>query len=317
MDRFGIYALVAVTLLVGGCGSTDVHQDVGVRHTPSASNDAKAIQKQPGGVQSEAQSVGTVLPKKTIDHVVVVIEENRSYGQIIGNSLASYINELAGQGALFTASHGTGHPSQPNYIALFSGTNQGITSDSCPNSLTAPNLATALNAKGLTFGGYAEDMPSVGFQGCSWHRYARKHAPWVNFTNVPSRFQMPFSQFPSDFRLLPTVSFVIPNLDHDMHDGTVQQADQWLRQHLDSYVHWAKTHNSLLIVTWDEDDFSQRNRIPTMFVGPMIRKGTYGQNINHYNVLRTIEDMFWIKRLGNSAEVAPVANIWKGTFNEK
>ena len=59
------------------------------------------------------------------DHVVIVIEENHSYSEIIGSSAAPYINSLAAQGALFTQSHATTHPSQPNYLHLFSGSNQG------------------------------------------------------------------------------------------------------------------------------------------------------------------------------------------------
>nr|WP_264176014.1 alkaline phosphatase family protein [Effusibacillus dendaii] len=124
------------------------------------------------------------------------------------------------------------HPSQPNYLDLFSGSNQGVTDDSCPHPFSAPNLAAELIQAKLTFGGYSEDLPTVGFTGCSSPNtrhptYARKHNPWVNFTNVPTDVNMPFTNFPKDFSHLPTVSFVIPNLDHDMHDGTIKQADNF------------------------------------------------------------------------------------------
>src|SRR5436853_945222 len=78
------------------------------------------------------------------DHVVVVMEENHSYSEIIGSSAAPYINGLASQGALFTDSYGVEHPSQPNYLDLFSGSNQGITDDSCPHTFSAPNLGSEL-----------------------------------------------------------------------------------------------------------------------------------------------------------------------------
>jgi acid phosphatase len=128
--------------------------------------------------------VGTVpLPAQTgvprPDHVVMVIEENHAYDEIMGNTAAPYINSLARQGALFTASFGVSHPSQPNYLALFSGSTQGITDDGCPDSFTGSNLASELIAAGLTFGGYSEDMPSVGYTGCEYLAYARKHNPWV------------------------------------------------------------------------------------------------------------------------------------------
>ena len=58
--------------------------------------------------------------------------------------------------------------------------------------------------------------------------------PWANFTNVPAANSLPFSAFNnrSDYASLPTVSFVIPNLDNDMHDGTIAQADTWLYNNL-------------------------------------------------------------------------------------
>lgn len=74
------------------------------------------------------------------DHVVIVIEENHSYSEIIGSPAAPYINSLAAQGALFTQSYAITHPSQPNYLDLFSGFNQGVTNDSCPHYFTTDNL---------------------------------------------------------------------------------------------------------------------------------------------------------------------------------
>ena len=115
------------------------------------------------------------------DHVVMVIEENHSYSQIIDSPDAPYINRLAAQGALFTESFGITHPSQPNYLALFSGSTQGITDNSCPHTFTTPNLGHNLLAAGLTFAGYSEDLPSVGSIVCSEGHYARKHNPWVNW----------------------------------------------------------------------------------------------------------------------------------------
>src|SRR5436305_75805 len=76
------------------------------------------------------------------DHVVVVIEENHSYSEIIGSAAAPYINGLANQGALFTASYAVEHPSQPNYLDLFSGGNQGVTDDSCPHTFSTQNLGS-------------------------------------------------------------------------------------------------------------------------------------------------------------------------------
>ncbi|WP_246009338.1 alkaline phosphatase family protein [Brevibacillus fluminis] len=265
-------------------------------------------------VTSTPSAIAGSTPKPkpaNVEHVVILVEENHSFGQIIGKNAAPYLNSLVKEGALFSNSFGIRHPSQPNYLALFSGSAQNVKDDSCPHSFSTPNLATELMGAHLSFGGYSEDMPKVGFTGCSSKGYGRKHNPWVNFTNVPAGVNMPLTSLPSDFAKLPTVSFIIPNHMDDMHDGTVAQADQWLKQHIDPYVTWAKKHNSLLIVTWDEDDFSPKNHIPTLFVGPMVKPGTYSETINHYNVLRTIEDMYHLGHLGESAKANPIKDVWK------
>jgi phosphatidylinositol-3-phosphatase len=243
-------------------------------------------------------------------HVVIVIEENHSSSQIIGSSSAPYINSLAAQGALFSNSHAVTHPSQPNYLALFSGSTQGISSDSCPHTFSAANLGSELIGAGRTFTGFSESMPSDGFTGCTSGEYARKHNPWVDFSNVPSTDNRVFSEFPSDFASLPAVSVVVPNLLDDMHDGTVAQGDSWLRSHIDAYAQWAKTNNSLLIVTWDENDGSSGNQIPTIIEGSDVVPGTYSENINHYNVLRTVEDFYGLAHAGKSATATPITDIF-------
>jgi phosphatidylinositol-3-phosphatase len=243
-------------------------------------------------------ATSTTLPKYS--HVVVVMEENHSYSDIIGNtSQAPYFNTLAGEGALMTSSYGVTHPSEPNYMALFSGSTDGLTADSCPvTSTSTANLGSELLAAGDTFKGYAEGLPSSGSTVCTSGEYARKHAPWINFSAIPAADSLPFSAFPSssNYASLPTVSFVIPNLDDDMHDGTIAEADTWLQKNLDAYAQWAKTNNSLLIVTWDEDDGSQGNHIATIFVGQQVRPGRYTQPVTHYSVLATIEAAYALPR---------------------
>ena len=244
------------------------------------------------------------------DHVIIVMEENHASSQIIGSSDAPYINSLASQGALFTSSYAITHPSEPNYVALFSGSTHGLTDDSCPHTYSGPDLGGQLLTARFSFIGYAEDLPGVGSTVCTSSPYARKHAPWTNFKDVPGSDSQPFSSFPSDYSQLPTVSFVIPNLDNDMHDGSVQQGDTWLQQNLDGYVQWAKTHNSLLIVTWDEDDDTSVNQIPTIFVGANIKTGHYSEHITHYTVLRTLEAFYGLSPINNSANVNPITDIW-------
>ncbi len=257
------------------------------------------------------------LPKP--DHIVIVIEENHAFSQIIDSPVAPYLNALAQKGALLTNSYGVTHPSQPNYIALFAGTIDGVSKNTCPTSLTVPNLSSTLAQAGQTFIGYAEDLPAVGSVECVAGAYARKHNPWVNWQSSPintvsSGSNRPLTDFPTDFSTLPTVSMVVPNQQNDMHDGKdpdrIQRGDQWLQHHLERYVEWAQTHNSLLIITWDEDNGKSDNHIPTILVGPMVRPGRYGEPLDHYGLLRTITDMYGAQPVGLSRQAVPLTTIW-------
>jgi phosphatidylinositol-3-phosphatase len=245
-------------------------------------------------------------------HVVIVVEENRSEGNIIGSKSTPFINALAANGANMAQSFAETHPSEPNYLALFAGSTFGVTNDACPvNGGNTPNLASELLAAGYTFIGYAEGLPAVGSTACSAGKYARKHVPWANFANVPPANSQPFSAFPmGNYANLPTVSFVIPNNDDNMHDGSVAQGDAWLSRQLSGYANWAVANNSLLIVTWDEDDGGPRNQIPTVIYGAHVQPGTYNEPISHYSVLSTLEQMYGLPKTGNAANAAPIASIW-------
>jgi len=245
-------------------------------------------------------------------HVVIVVEENRSESNIIGSKSTPFINALAANGANMAQSFAEAHPSEPNYLALFAGSTFGLTKDACPvNGGNTPNLGSELLAAGYTFIGYAESLPAVGSTACSAGKYARKHVPWANFSNVPPANSLPFSAFPmGNYANLPTVSFVIPNNDDNMHDGSVAQGDAWLSQQLSGYANWAVANNSLLILTWDEDDGGPRNQIPTVIYGAHVQPGTYNEPISHYSVLSTLEQMYGLPKTGNAANAAPIATIW-------
>jgi len=273
------------------------------------------------------------------DHIVVVLEENKSYEQVIGNPAAPYINQvLRAEGANLTRMYAEEHESEGNYFWLFSGSNQGVGFiDVIPawwNNRTYPfrtsNLAQQLIEKGLTFRGYAEGLPGAGSTVGKAGRYARKHVPWVSFANIPQGSEpgtstnLPFADFPSDFSRLPTVAFVVPDLSNDMHDPAgqtdvaVKNGDDWLRKYIDPYYQWAKKNNSLLIVTFDESDnpgdqigytdpgspdVARRNRIPTIIAGARVRHGDYaeGKGVTHVNILRTIEAVYGLWASGTQS----------------
>jgi phosphatidylinositol-3-phosphatase len=247
-------------------------------------------------------------------HVVIVIFENHAYSQVIGSSSAPYLNQLANTGASFTQSFAVTHPSQPNYLALFSGSTQGITDDSCPHTFHTPNLATDLTGAGKTFAGYVDSLPSSGATVCSSGNYARKHAPWVNWPSVPASETRNFTSFPQtasgDFAALPTVSYVIPNLCNDMHNCSVATGDAWMSSHMNAYAQWAKANNSLLIATFDEDNGSHGNQIATIFYGAHVTTGKYSTHITHYSLLRTLEDAYGLPHDGAAASATPITDIW-------
>ena len=351
-------------------------------------------------------SAADTLTPPTPQKVVVVILENHDYQQIVGDTTnAPFLNSVISQGLLFTNAHGVDHPSQPNYLSLFSGSDQGVNSQNSastnpldlnfllaylkaaladpktppsqipvlqgqlalvqgalaagidPKAITgdafpspanfsslngnpvripfnSPNLGSVLLKAGKTFTEYVEGLKEAGaadeygyavvdtvnnpadpyFVG-----YAHRHDPASNWiSNTPSGNQLPryvvqdFSNFPSganDFAFLPNVSLIIPNTINDMHDGTVpfstRTGDRWCKQHLANYLAWAKTHNSILIITTDESDTDKTNRIMTLVAGDpnLVQAGTSDQYLSHFDLLRSIESMFSTEYTGFSSLV--------------
>jgi hypothetical protein len=251
----------------------------------------------------------TTVPQYS--HIVVVVEENHNYDEIIGNTVqAPFINSLAAGGALLANYTAITHPSQPNYFALYAGSTFGTTDDDA-HSEPDPTLATILQAAGRSFIGYLEH-PGTDFN----------HDPWVSFPEGrtvetgfgPATSYPTFgSMFPSgDYSSLPSVSFVIPSNFNDMHNGTIQTADSWLQTNLAAYAQWAVANNSLLVVTWDEnDDESGRpvehsNQIAAILYGAGVVPGTYTAAYNHYNMLSTILGAFGLTGPNNAATAAPI-----------
>jgi hypothetical protein len=240
--------------------------------------------------------------------VLVVIMENHSFDQVLSGPRAPWTAGLPA--AVLTDWHGIRHPSQPNYVGLFSGSTHGLSDDSCPHSYAGPSLASQLLASGLTFTGYSEGLPAVGSTVCQAGGYKRKHNPWVNFTDLPASVNQPLSALPSDLAQLPTVSIVVPDMCHDTHDCPVSTGDRWLAATIGPYARWAAGHDSLLMLTYDEDDDTAANHIPLLVVGPMVRPGRYAVWGDHYSLLRTLEDLYGLAPLGAAAGRRPLTGIW-------
>lgn len=252
----------------------------------------------------------------TTKWIQLVIFENESYDDVIGNPQAPYLTGLSKTWANMTNSHAITHPSQPNYLALFSGSTQGVTSDNCPVSFKVASLGSELLKAGVSFTGYAETMPRDGFEGCQAHPdhlpsgwlYMRKHVPWTDFTKVPRKdnvvYTKPLAQPPSRF------VWITPNMCNDMHDCSIGTGDKWASKNLSSLITWDQNNDGVLIVTFDENDGSPGNQIATILAGN-VNSGQFKQRITHYNVLRTIENVFGVKALGNAAAAAPIRGVIK------
>lgn len=266
-----------------------------------------------------------VIPQP--NKVVIVILENHAYHQIIDSSDAPYIDSLASVGALFSDYHGLGYPSQPNYIKLFSGSDQGIINDDFPIDsipFTTPNLASSLIDSGFTFKGYAESLDAPGRIIWSNGGYYFKHTPWPCWQGpdttqhqLPEEdsLNLPFSYFPSDYDSLPDLCFVIPNAYNNMHNGTdpqrIIQGDNWIKDNLGGYINWCQANNGLFILTFDEDNGTSQNQVPLIIYGPSVVPGIYPNYHDHYGLLCTIENMFSLAYIGNDSLAACIDECWQ------
>jgi phospholipase C len=213
------------------------------------------------------------------------------------------------------------HPSLPNYLALVSGSPQGITSDCTDCVVAARSLADTLAAAGKTWKTYAEDLPYAGFTGGSAGRYAKKHDPFLYFRGVvDSRVRrarvVPFTQLGRDLarRRLPDFSLLVPNLCNDMHDCSVATGDAWLKAHVVPVLRSPELRGGVVFVVFDEgtSDAGGGGRTDALALGPTVRRAsTFAKATNHYGLLRTIEDAWRLPRLGHSRTGTPIGGIWQ------
>jgi phosphatidylinositol-3-phosphatase len=277
------------------------------------------------GGSSSGATVPTAAPPPVripnFTHVVLVVFENHEAGEIAGNPDAPTFNALARRYARLTSYNGVAHPSLPNYLALVSGSTQGITSDCTGCIVVARSLADTLAAAGKTWKTYAEDLPYPGFTGGSAGRYAKKHDPFLYFRDVADSHArrnrvVPFTRLAHDLarHRLPDFSLVIPNLCNDMHDCSVATGDAWLKAHVAPLLRSPYLRGSVVFVVFDEgtSDTGGGGRIEALVLGPTVRRGSkFTKATNHYGLLRTIEDAWRLPRLGHSRTGTPIGGIWK------
>lgn len=252
----------------------------------------------PSSPLSDAAIAVAAVPR--FRHVYLVVMENREYGTIVGDPSAPYINSLVARYGLATNYRAVTHPSQPNYLALLSGSTQGV-KDNGVHRLSRANLVDQLAAHGITWRVFAQNVPLGCFTGATAHggadgsgTYARKHEPAISFTSIarrPTRCARisdlsHFSASAADFEL------IVPNMCNSMHDCSTATGDAFLRAFIPRILKSPAMNGSVLFLTWDEgtSDLGGGGRVATVVIGPTVKRG-YRSAIahTHYSLLRTIE----------------------------
>ncbi len=259
-------------------------------------------------------------------HVMLIVEENHAYSSIIGQPAAPYINSLASTYALATNSYASTHDSLGNYLGLISGSINGVPygTDTTPQCYpcSAPTLADELTRQGTSWKAYMESVPAtcdtkLGTSG----NYAARHNPFVYFSGVTTtpaecNSVVPFtsSQVATDLNsgAAPDFVWMTPNLIDDMHSGSIQQGDAWLKSTMTTVLAsaWYQA-NGVVIITWDESagsdasglNGSRGGHIATIVVSKSSH-GSYAAGVNQYGTLRAIEEAYGVGLLGASADLA-------------
>lgn len=263
-----------------------------------------------------ASPIPTGAPR--FNKVMIIVLENANYDDAVEQP---FIGSLVRRGALLTQFSAETHPSQPNYIALISGSTHGVQDDD-KVSIDAPHVGDLIEAKGLQWEVYAEGYPGNCFLGEKAGDYVRKHVPFLSFTNVqtnPTRCAriVNASKLSQEIQsgTLPDYSLYIPDQRNDGHDTGVSYADEWLSTTFGPLLKDRRFMDGLLlVVTFDEGkSFPSSNHILTFLLGDSVEPGARSDKAyNHYSLLHLVEGELGLGTLGeNDAEAPAITGIWK------
>jgi hypothetical protein len=265
-----------------------------------------------------ALSLGSTaaLPLSRTSHVIVIVMENAEYGEVIGSGRAPYVNALARRYGLATESFAITHPSLPNYLALTSGSTQGITSDCTGCAVSATNIVDQLQTAGISWRAYLESVPGPCFEGAGAGAYAKKHNPFAYYRDIarsPARCGRlnGFGRLQTDLRAgsLPTYVWISPNLCDDGHDCGVAAGDRFLARTVPGLLRELGPHG-MLVLSWDEGVSdagccagAAGGRIATIVAGPDVRAGArLTAPVDHYGVLASIEQALGLPALAAAGD---------------
>jgi acid phosphatase len=272
-----------------------------------------------GGKGINSLPVQTPVPsgQPTFSHVILVVEENHSYSDVIGNTAMPYFNSLASQYGLATQYYADAHPSIPNYLMLTTGLIETL-DDNFSGTINDDNVVRELVNAGKTWKSYAESLPSPGYVGADLGVYLRRHNPFSYLSDVQNSSTqaanlVPFSQFATDLahNSLPQYSFIVPNANDDAHNGTLAQADAWLQANIAPLIASSTFQSGgLLLITFDEGDQSDINhgggQVATLIISPSAKHGFRSTNLyQHQSLLRLILSGSGVNTFPGLAGVAP------------
>lgn len=257
-------------------------------------------------------------------HVVLVVEENHSFESVITNGGMPYLKSLSEKYTVLTNYYGNHHPSIGNYFTMTTG--QAIsTDDGYRGVVHDENIVSQLVAANKKWKLYGDSLPQAGYIGGNQRPYVKKHFPAAYFANVrddeKQRMNLvPVEQFAIDLNSsegLPDFSMVIPNLDHDAHDGSLKEADDWLKKNIAPLLDNPDFQkDGILIITFDESFKSDPDHggghVTTVVIGPKAKEhfadNTFYQ---HESLLATLEDVLGLPRLKLVEKTPPFANAFK------
>jgi acid phosphatase len=273
-----------------------------------------------GGTSSiPAPPVQTPLPASvpTFEHVVLLVEENHNYSEVIGNSAMPYLNSLASQNGLATEYFANAHPSIPDYLMLTTGLME-TADDNFSGTINDDNVVRELVKAGKSWKAYQESLPSTGYLGNDVPPYLRHHNPFVYLSDVQNSASqaaniVPFTQFAADLAngTLPQYAFITPNEDDDAHSGTLATADSWLQSNIGPLLANSAFKNSgLLIITFDEGDSSDvqegGGHVATVIISSQSKAGYQSKtNYQHQSTLRLVLESSGVTTFPGMAATAP------------
>jgi phosphatidylinositol-3-phosphatase len=265
-------------------------------------------------------------PSASAEHVFLVVLENHSFGQVIGNPAMPYLNGLATAHSLAGDYFANAHPSIPNYFMLTTG-NLETFDDNFTGTITDDNIVRALTGAGKTWKAYIESIPSVGYTGPSVGTYLKRHNPFAYFGDVggsPAQAanMVSFPQLSADLNAgsLPNFVYILPNSQDDAHDcpgggpsctddQELAAADAWLKANIDPVINNPKFGNSVLIITFDESvttDFTNGGgQVATVLVGPHVKTGFRSSTMYHHqSLLHTMLQLLNVNDMPGASAVA-------------